>query len=108
MDVPAPSEVPGEAPAETQEPDPGPQTLYGVLIRLRDGEVFEVGTFESAAEASTCAQDVVRQISAAEGEASWPFFANRYLRPDTIVSVDLLEESADKWLGSSARARRFE
>ena len=26
---------------------------------------------------------------------------------DTIVSVDLLEESADKWLGSSARARRF-
>ena len=75
---------------------------------MREGEVFEVGTFESAAEASTCAQDVVRQISAAEGEASWPFFANRYLRPDTIVSVDLLEESADKWLGSSARMRRFE
>ena len=107
MDAAEPSEVPAEPPAQSQEPDPGPQTLYGVLIRLRDGEVFEVDTFESATEASTCAQDVVRQISAAEGETSWPFFANRYLRPDTIVSVDLLEDSADKWLGSSARACRF-
>jgi hypothetical protein len=102
-----PSEVPGEAQAESQEPDPGPHTLHAVLIRLREGEVFEVGTFESSAEASTCAQDVVRQISSAEGDAVWPFFANRYLRPDTIVSVDLIEESADKWLGSAARTQRW-
>jgi hypothetical protein len=97
--------VPVEAPAVNQQPGPGPASLHIVLLRLRDGEVFEVGTFESAAEASTRAQDVVRQISTAEGDGNWPFFANRYLRPDTIVSIDLLEESADKWLGSSARSR---
>ena len=79
--------------------------LHVVLVRLRDGEVFEVGTFETAAEASAHAQAVVRQISTTESDAGWPFFAGRYLRPDTIVSVDLLEESADKWLGSTARSR---
>jgi hypothetical protein len=105
VDAVAPAALPAEAPAVTPEPAPGPATLHVVLIRLREGEVFEVGTFESAAEATTCAQDVIRQITTSEGEATWPFFADRYLRPDTIVSVDLLEESADKWLGSAARTR---
>ena len=67
-----------------------------MLLRLRAGEALEVGTFQSAAEASARAQEVVRRISTAEGDANWPFFADRYLRPDTIVSVDLLEEPADK------------
>jgi hypothetical protein len=67
--------------------------------------MLEVGTFQTAADAAARAQEVVRQIAAAEGEATWPFFAERYLRPDTIVSVDLLEESAQKWMGSAARSR---
>ena len=60
------------------------------------------GAFETATEHSTRAEEVVHQISAAEGGASWPFFNDRYLRPDTIVlRIELLEESADKWMGSS-------
>jgi len=72
---------------------------------MTDGEPVEVGSFTTAAEAAACAQDVVRQISAAQGDGNWPFFGERYLRPDAIISVDLLEESADQWLGSAARTR---
>lgn len=96
---PAPLVAPVEPPAESTT------AIHAVVLRLAGGEVLEIGTFESAAEASTCAQDVVRQITMAEGEAGWPFFGDRYLRPDTIVSIDLIEEQADKWLGSSMRTR---
>ena len=97
-----------------ETPDPVPtmepvtsSDLHIVLLRLRDGDLLEVGTFQTAADAAARAQEVVRQIAAAEGEATWPFFAERYLRPDTIVSVDLLEESAQKWMGSAVRSRSF-
>lgn len=103
--TPAPAELPVEAPVVSQEPRPGPPSVNAVILRLRDGEALEVGTFPTAAEASARAQQVVQQISAAESDATWPFFGERYLRPDTIVSVDLLEESADKWLGSAVRNR---
>jgi hypothetical protein len=109
-----PLEAPAAAPAEqfevppptvSAEAEPPPAAVHVVLIRLRDGDVLEVGTFRTAAEAAARAQEVVQQIAAAEGEATWPFFAERYLRPDTIVSVDLLEEPSGKWLGSPLRAR---
>jgi len=88
------------------EPEPQPEAVpatVDVVLRLGDGESLHVGTFSSDLEASTWAQEIVRQISSAEGQSTWPFFANRYLRPDTILSVDLVEESSDKWLGSSVR-----
>jgi hypothetical protein len=74
-----------------------------VVLRLRDGDTLEVGTFHTAAEAATRAQEVVAEIAAAEVNGTWPFFSQRYLRPASIVSVDLVEENADKWLGSSVR-----
>jgi hypothetical protein len=102
---PAPPEAPVEATDVNQGPDTTPASVHVVFLRLNDGETLEVGTFHTAAEASARAQEVVKQIATAEGEASWPFFADRYLRPDTIVSVDLLEELADKWMGSAVRTR---
>jgi hypothetical protein len=103
-------EQPVETPAAVSEPMPAvaPEAgsdLHIVLLRLREGDMLEVGTFQTAADAAARAQEVVRQIAAAEGEATWPFFAERYLRPDTIVSVDLVEESAQKWMGSAVRSR---
>jgi hypothetical protein len=92
-------------PQPEPQPAPAPVAEHLVVLRLRDGETLQVGTFNSAAEASAWAQDVVRQIASAEGQSSWPFFADRYLRPDTIVSVDLVQESEEKWLGSSVRSR---
>jgi hypothetical protein len=66
-----------------------------VLVRLRDGETLRIGELATADEASALAQDAVGQISSAAGNGTWPFFAGRYLSPDTIVSVDLNEESPD-------------
>jgi hypothetical protein len=91
-------------PMVSAEPEPAPTSIHAVLIRLREGDVLEVGTFPTAAEAAARAQEVVRQIAAAEGEATWPFFGERYLRPDAIVSVDLHEDAADQWLGSRVRS----
>jgi hypothetical protein len=97
-------EVPPPMVSAEPEPAPAPTSIHAVLIRLREGDVLEVGTFPTAAEAAARAQDVVRQIAAAEGEATWPFFGERYLRPDAIVSVDLHEDAADQWLGSRVRS----
>jgi hypothetical protein len=102
--APAAPEVPVAAPPANQ-PMAGPASIHVVLLRLRDGEAVEVGTFATAVEASARAQEVVQQITKAEGDGSWPFFGERYLRPDAILSVDLLEESPDKWLGSAVRTR---
>jgi hypothetical protein len=100
-----------EAPVEAQ---PSPEvwvngsaadvTNHFVVLRLSEGEQLEIGTFGSTEEAQGFAQEVVRQIAAAEGEATWPFFAGRFLRPETIVSVDVIAEAAERWMGSSDRA----
>jgi hypothetical protein len=113
--VEQPVEAPPAAPAAPQfevpsqsvsaQGEPTPAVMHVVLIHMREGNMLEVGTFRTATEAAARAQEVVQQIAAAEDEDTWPFFAERYLRPDTIVSVDLLEEQADKWLGSPFRAR---
>jgi len=92
--------VPGES-----EPEHAADATYAVVLRLSDGEHLEIGIFGSAEEAQARAQEVVSHIAATEGTTSWPFFAGRFLRPDTIVSVDLHEDSADRWMGSAARSR---
>jgi Type II secretion system (T2SS), protein E, N-terminal domain len=103
-EVPASPPLPVESPvpqAPVQEDEQGAVSV--VVLRLRDGDALEIGTFPTAAEAATRAQEVVAEIAAAEVNRTWPFFAKRYLRPDSILSVDLVEEDADKWLGSSVR-----
>jgi Type II secretion system (T2SS), protein E, N-terminal domain len=100
-----------EAPVE--EPSAEPSTdgvqaesaAHFVVLRLSDGEHLEVGTFGSPDEAQRFAQEVVRQIAATEGESAWPFFAGRFLRPETIVSVDVIAESQERWMGSQIRSR---
>jgi hypothetical protein len=83
------------------EPEPEPEAeaaetpKYSVLVRLRDGETLRIGELATGEEASALAQDAVGQISSAAGNGTWPLFAGRYLSPDTIVSVDLHEESPD-------------
>jgi type II secretion system (T2SS) protein E len=88
---PAPTLVPAaEQPADDAQP-----TTHVVLVRLRDGEPVRIGEHPNAAAASAQAAKTVGQISSAAAGGKWPFFDGRYLSPDTIVSVDLLEESPD-------------
>jgi Type II secretion system (T2SS), protein E, N-terminal domain len=105
LDWPPPAEAPAVVPANPAPPagEPAPEppaqeepaSLTAVVLRLQDGATLEVGTFPSVAEAAAEAQEVVIEIAAADRNSTWPFFAQRYLRPDLIVSVDLVEESSD-------------
>jgi type II secretion system (T2SS) protein E len=89
-----PSE-PEPAPAAEQRPDEAEPTTHVVIVRLRDGEAVRIGEHPNSAAASAQAAETVAQITSAAGTGKWPLFDGRYLSPDTIVSVDLLEESPD-------------
>ena len=109
LDWPPAADVPAEVPTNPAPPAEGPEpepeaeapaqeelaSLTAVVLRLQDGATLEVGTFPSVAEAAAEAQEVVIEIAAADRNSTWPFFAQRYLRPDLIISVDLVEESCD-------------
>ena len=97
----APEAQPGPAPEPEPEPaaeepaDEPQATKHVVVVRLRDGESVRIGEHPNAAAASAQAAKTVSQIAAASSNGKWPMFDGRYLSPDTIVSVDLLEESPD-------------
>jgi hypothetical protein len=103
-DWPSAGEEPAEEPAapapppEEPAPEPAaqdePASLTAVILRLQDGTTLEVGTFPTVAEAAAEAQEVVIEIAAADRNSTWPFFAQRYLRPDLIISVDLIEQGS--------------
>ena len=63
---------------------------YKVVVRLMDGNGVEVGEFKDFGTAMEGAQEVIEQFASANG--SWPFYAGRFIRPDLIVSVDLVTE----------------
>jgi hypothetical protein len=83
------------------EPDPDPEpdlepaaeagaSGFRVVVRLQGAECVEIGGFGDFATARKSAQEVVEQVSSAAGGA-WPFYAGRFIRPDVIVSVDVVE-----------------
>lgn len=65
--------------------------LRRVVIRLRDGEVVQVGTAPNRDSAMVLARTVIKEIEAPSGE--WPLVGDRLLRPDAIVSIDVLRTS---------------
>ena len=91
----APAEPESEAAVDEPADDPSETSVHLVRLRLSDGELVQIGSFPGADEAGATALEAVRRITAAEADATWPLFAGRFLRPDTIVSVEISEEGAD-------------
>lgn len=60
-----------------------------IVVRLSTGEELVVGTARSSTEAAAIGRDVVRRIADAESAGEWPDFDGHFVRPDTIVSVDV-------------------
>jgi hypothetical protein len=86
--VAAPEPVLEAEPAELFTPV---HSDFRVLVRLRECEgVVEVGSFRDFGTAMEGAQEVIEQFSTAT-EGRWPFYAGRFIRPDLIVSVDVVE-----------------
>jgi hypothetical protein len=93
-----------EAPRENVESEQElPSALsYDVSLRLTDGERVPVGSFGDPHKAREYAREVVKHLS--DDDDGWPFFSGRFMRPDTIVSVDIVPVGEpDRWLGSAVR-----
>ncbi|HXV02094.1 MAG TPA: hypothetical protein VFP24_00850 [Gaiellaceae bacterium] len=99
--VPAVVPEPQSEPVAAAEPVATPTPSWAVELRLVNGERIEVGVHSSNEEALDAARAVVAHASI---EGSWPYVDGRFLRPEAILSVDLVELADDRWLGSSARA----
>ena len=65
-----------------------PSELRRVVVRMSDGEVLQVGTAPNRDSALVLARTVIAEIQEPRGE--WPLVGERMLRPESIVSVDVL------------------
>jgi hypothetical protein len=79
--------------SETFEDDTPPPAAsagagFRVSIRLTSGESLTVADCEDIGEAKGYAKALTKQLGATEAD-DWPFVNGRFLKPDTIVSVDV-------------------
>ena len=90
--LPAPEPPVAEEPVVQPAFDPPVAAQPGafrVVVRLSDGDGVEVGEFRDFGTAMQGAQEVIDQFSHSNG--SWPFYAGRFIRPDLIISVDVVD-----------------
>jgi hypothetical protein len=60
-----------------------------VVLQMTDGATVELRRMVDEAEAVAFARDAVRRIAAAEASGEWPELDGRFLRPESIFSVDI-------------------
>ena len=68
-----------------------PSELRRVVIRLAGGEVVQLGTAPNRQSALVLARTFIAELEEPQGE--WPIVGDRILRPDSIVSVDVLKNT---------------
>jgi hypothetical protein len=74
------------------------ENFFRVLLHMDENEWVEVANFGDEESAEACARDLVTQLA----EGRWPRVKSRYLRPESILSVEVSERR--RYTGSSARA----
>ena len=75
-----------------------------VVLRIADGERVQLGSFGEAEEARQAAEDLVKDLRDASS-TTWPFIRGRYIRPESILAIELVEERVNRWIGSVGRTR---
>jgi hypothetical protein len=97
--VPAPAPAPAPAPTAVGVAAPGPEAptteaptatgvTFRVFARLSHGERIEVGAHGDEAAAKGEAGALMRFLK--EDGSDWPFLDGRFVRPEAIVSVDVV------------------
>ena len=66
-----------------------------MTIRLSNGERVDAGEFSDEASAKQEAKAIMMQVAAADAD-DWPYVNGRFLKPDTIVSVDIAEDDGSE------------
>jgi hypothetical protein len=61
-----------------------------VVVRLVGDQELDLGTFDERGEAVERAKAMIATLTAAESAGEWPELDGRYLRPASILSVDIL------------------
>ena len=106
--APAQPEAQHEHAAQANGTAPDVVATHFVILRLAQDDHVEIGGFANKEDADSFARTVVGRIGRAEEQAEWPVFEGRFVRPQTIVSVDVVEETPPEWGGSSMRTRSFQ
>jgi hypothetical protein len=77
------------APTPTPTPTPAaatPSTKATVFIRLTSGERISAGQFDSVEAAERRARELMLAV---DTPGNWPRVDGRYIKPDTVVSIDV-------------------
>jgi len=100
---PAPAGRPALAAAPTAEPaweadrelEPTPTEagVRRIVVRLLDGEELEYAEADDREIAVDAARELTRSFAEAESRGEWPEIAGRFLRPGSILSVDVLAKN---------------
>lgn len=61
-----------------------------LVVRLLGGEELTLGSFDDRAEAKVAARELVARLSSVEAAGDWPEIADRFVRPTSIASVDIV------------------
>jgi hypothetical protein len=85
---------PQPAPAPSYEPPAAAASAtIRVVIRLSNNDRVEAAVVGDPSAARAQATALIRYIAGKDG-SDWPYIGGRYLRPDAIVSVDLVDQPA--------------
>jgi hypothetical protein len=82
--------VPEDFEDDTPPPAPASGGAFRVSIRLTSGERVTVADCDDIGEAKGYAKALTKQLGATESD-DWPFVNGRFLKPDTIITVDVEE-----------------
>jgi hypothetical protein len=74
-----------------------------VVVCLTDGDRVLAGTFPDPQQAHELAKEL--QDGFGQSDGAWPLVQGRYLRPQAVVSIDLIQEEHRRWGGSADRAK---
>jgi hypothetical protein len=79
------------------------ERLFRVVLNMDGGDWVEIDSFHSETEAEACAKEMADRLAET---TEWPRIRGRWLRPDTITSIEIAERR--RYGGSSARAAAFD
>jgi hypothetical protein len=81
-----------DAPPLAERPEWATSELRRVVVRLANGDVVQAGTAANLDGARALARSLIQEIDHPAGD--WPHIGDRLIRPDAVVSVDVISLDA--------------